>query len=120
MQKFMFIGNLTKDPETVTVSTGKNVCTFDVAVSDTYNREECNFFRVKAWGKVGENCGKYLKKGSKVFVIGKILITKYEDSDGNKKTFIQVNADEVVFISSQKQSKDNFTMQPIDDDVIPF
>ena len=67
MNKLTIIGNLTRDPELRTTTTGLSVCTFTVAVNKRKSQdEEPDFFRVTAWRERGELCAKFLQKGKKV------------------------------------------------------
>lgn len=109
MNKLTIIGNLTRDPELRTTSTGLNVCSFTVAVnrrrsSQNANQPEADFFRVSAWRQLGENCQKYLAKGRKVAVVGSVSVSTYEAKDGSGTRFtMEVNADDVEFLSSRQE-----------------
>lgn len=126
MQKFIFIGRLTKDVEAKTTQTGKEVSHFNVAVRRPYSQDETDFFDVSAWGKMGENCAKYLKKGSQVCVNGYMTTRTYEDSQGIKRKVYEVRAEEVEFLTPKQtsenaeQKKSYQQLQVIDDDGIPF
>ena len=80
MNKLTIIGNLTRDPEMRTTSTGINVTTFTVAVNrrgrrdEQSNQPDADFFRVSAWRALGENCAKFLQKGRKVAVVGAVSL----------------------------------------------
>lgn len=108
MNKLTIIGNLTRDPETRTTSTGINVCSFTVAVnrrrtSQNANQPEADFFRVSAWRQLGENCQRYLAKGRKVCVMGPVSVSSYEAKDGSGTRFsLDVTADDVEFLSSRQ------------------
>ena len=102
MNKLTIIGNLTRDPELRTTSSGENVCSFTVAVNRRRKRsddEEADFFKVSAWRERGEMCAKWLQKGKKVCVIGPVSVRTYEGSDGITKASLEVTADEVEFLS---------------------
>ena len=109
MNKLTIIGNLTRDPETRTTSSGINVCSFTVAVnrrrsSQNANQPEADFFRVSAWRQLGENCQKYLAKGRKVAVVGAVSVSSYEAKDGSGTRFsLDVTADDVEFLSSRNE-----------------
>ena len=83
MNKLTIIGNLTRDPELRTTSTGVNVCSFTVAVNRRQRSQgaegqpEADFFRVSAWRQLGEICQKYLAKGRKVAVVGPVTVRSY-------------------------------------------
>ena len=103
MNKLTIIGNLTRDPELRTTTTGVNVCTFNVAVNrrKTPNSQnpEADFFKVTAWRERGELCAKFLRKGRKVSVIGPVSVSVYTGNDGETRANLEVTADEVEFLS---------------------
>ena len=108
MNKLTIIGNLTRDPELRTTSTGVNVCSFTVAVNRRGRRdaqgnaqEQADFFRVTAWRERGELCAKYLSKGRKVCVVGPVTVQTYQGNDGITRASLEVTADEVEFLSSR-------------------
>ena len=105
MNKLTIIGNLTRDPELRTTSTGLNVCSFTVAVnrrrSANSNQPEADFFRVTAWRQLGENCQRYLAKGRKVAVVGSVSVSTYTGNDGTTRASLEVTADDVEFLSSR-------------------
>ena len=108
MNKLTIIGNLTRDPELRTTSTGVNVCTFTVAVnrrrsSQNSNQPEADFFRVSAWRQLGENCQRYLAKGRKVAVVGPVSVQTYTGADGTTRASLEVTADDVEFLSSRNE-----------------
>ena len=107
MNKLTIIGNLTRDPELRTTSTGVNVCTFTVAVnrrrSANSNQPEADFFRVSAWRQLGENCQRYLAKGRKVAVVGPVSVQSYTGNDGNTRFSLEVQADDVEFLSPRNE-----------------
>lgn len=107
MNKLTIIGNLTRDPELRTTSSGINVCTFTVAVnrrrSANSNQPEADFFRVSAWRQLGENCQRYLAKGRKVAVVGAVSVQTYVGNDGTTRASLEVNADDVEFLSSRNE-----------------
>ena len=107
MNKLTIIGNLTRDPELRTTSTGLNVCSFTVAVnrrrSANSNQPEADFFRVSAWRQLGENCQRYLAKGRKVAVVGSVSVSTYTGNDGTTRASLEVTADDVEFLSSRNE-----------------
>lgn len=105
MQKLHIIGNLTKDPETRTTPNGNTVCTFTVAVNrKKVSEPQTDFFRINAWGKLGELCGRFLGKGRKVAVIGELQARTYE-SNGKTMLSLDVVADEVEFLSPKENAE---------------
>ena len=103
MNQLTIIGNLTRDPETRETSAG-DVTDFTVAVN---NRDEADFFRVSVWGEIGANCAKYLSKGSKVAVIGRVSAHAYMTKDGDPAASLDVSAARVEFLNSRQDDQDN-------------
>lgn len=130
MNKVQLIGRLTADPELKTTSSGVNVCSFTLAVSRRFNREETDFFPITVWREAAVNCNKYLSKGSQVAVSGSVQLRRYEDNNGVKRTAVDVQADEVEFLSARGDSANTSTnttevkvseLQAVDDnDEMPF
>ena len=105
MNKVYLIGNLTRDPEMRSTSTGIPVCNFSIAVNRRFKnaqtgQQETDFFNIVAWRQLAELCGRYLAKGRKVAVFGSIQTRSYEAQDGSKRTAFDIVADEVEFLSS--------------------
>lgn len=122
MNRLTIIGNLTKDPETRTTQAGKNVCTFSVAVNR--HGEGVDYFRISAWGKIGEACQKYLAKGKKVAVGGPVSVNSYTTQDGHARASMDIMAQDVEFLSPKDVDKpapvtphEDYT--PVDDE-LPF
>lgn len=107
MNKLTIIGNLTRDPELRTTTSGVSVCSFTVAVNrrqasqqrQQNQQPEADFFRVTAWRERGEICGKFLQKGKKVCVIGPVSVSTYTGQDGSTHANLEVTADEIEFLS---------------------
>ncbi len=95
----MAIGNLTNDPTVRQVSNENDVTVMNVAINNPLNKEDVLFIDVEAWNKVGENCAKYLSKGKRVFVEGRVKSSSWTNKEGNKayKTFVVAN--NVQFLS---------------------
>jgi len=91
------IGNLSRDPEMRSTPSGVAVCTFTVAVNRRNN--EADFFRITTWGQTAENCQRFLAKGRKVAVRGSVSLNTYTKKDGSVGASLEVNADEVEFLS---------------------
>lgn len=93
MQQLTIIGNLGGDPETRFTGDGTPVCNFSVAVTEKFKnksgemQENVEWFRVVAWSKKAEICSKYLKKGSKVFVQGKVKTESWDDKKTGQKVY---------------------------------
>ena len=135
MNKVYLIGNLTRDPELSTTSSGISVCRLSIAVSRRFanndGARETDFFNITAWRGTAENCAKFLKKGNKIAVSGSIQTRNYEKQDGTKGFAVDIIADEVEFLSSKNDgtpeggvtvggSSPIADLQPISDDTLPF
>lgn len=105
LNRVLLIGNLTRDPELRYIPSGQPVTTFTIAVNRTYlsttgeKKEDVNFLRVVVWGKRAEVCHEYLKKGSPVFVEGRLQSRNWEGTDGQKRNTVEVVAQNVQFLS---------------------
>jgi single-strand DNA-binding protein len=104
MNKVILIGNLCRDPELSITTGGLSVCKFGLAVGRQFNKDETDFFNIVVWRTQADNCNKYLKKGSKVAICGRIENRSYEGTDGVKKYVTDIVADEVQFLSSKTES----------------
>ena len=115
MLKTYLTGNLTRDPESRTTASGSTVCSFSVAVnrrrSQNGNQPEADFFRVNAWNQLGEICQKYLAKGCRAAVVGRVSVSTYQGNDGTTRASLDVMADEVEFLSS-RQDDAGYTAAP--------
>ena len=107
MNKITLIGNLTHDPEVRSTPNGVTVCTFTIAVNRRFAQQggekATDYFRINAWRQLGENCARYLAKGRKVAVIGELQARTYEAKDGTTRMSLDVQADEVEFLSPKQQ-----------------
>lgn len=107
MNKIMIIGNLTKNPELRSTTAGVNVCGFTVAVNrpKTANNPDpgADYFNVNAWRGLGENCAKYLEKGRKVCVVGRISLRTWEKEDKHGAS-LEIMAEDVEFLSSRTET----------------
>jgi single-strand DNA-binding protein len=134
MNKVILIGNLTRDPELTETPSGIAVCRFSIAVSRDFTNadgeRETDFFNITVWRGRAENCGKYLKKGNKVAIVGSLQNRSYEDKDGIKRNVTDIIASEVEFLTPKSSQDDAETVvtakrerpqiTPINDDDIPF
>lgn len=134
MNKVILIGNLTRDPDYGETQSGISFCNFSIAVNRPYNdsngERQTDFFNIKTWRGQADNCAKYLRKGSKVGVVGSLQTRTYEDNDGNKRNVTEIVANEVEFLSSANKSDDSGEtarvqrsrpeLEPIDDGDLPF
>ena len=97
LNRVQLIGRLGRDPEGKFTPTGKRVVQFSVAISNRWrskegeSKEYTEWVNIEAWGRLGEVCQEYLKKGSLVFLEGRLKTDKYEDK-GETKYFVKVVA----------------------------
>jgi single-strand DNA-binding protein len=107
LNKVMLIGNLGKDPELRYTASGQAVCDFNVATSETFTdregqrQERTEWHRIVVWGKQAETCKRYLSKGRKVFVEGRLQTREWEDKGGGKRYTTEVVAQNVRFLDSK-------------------
>ena len=107
MNKLYIIGNLVRDPESRTTQSGKQVCSFTVAVNRPRHAEgqpDVDFFRVNAWNALADNCARYLTKGKKVCVVGPVSVSTYTTQGGETRASMDVKADEVEFLSPASET----------------
>jgi len=104
VNKVILVGNLGKDPETRTIQNGSLVARFSVATSETYTNKEgqrvenTEWHNVVVWRGLATIAEKYLKKGNKVYIEGKLRTRQYEDKDGVKKYTTDVEATDMVLL----------------------
>jgi single-strand DNA-binding protein len=106
VNKILISGRLTRDPEVRYTQSGTAVATLGVASSRSYRdpkdssgwKEETCFVNVVAWAQLAERCGDSLKKGSAVFIEGRLQSRSWETDDGNRRTAIEIRADRVQFL----------------------
>lgn len=109
MNKVQLIGNLTRDPET-RYSTGENqtaICRFSIAINTGYGeKQRTDYPQIVVFGKQAESCDRYLKKGNKVAVSGRIQTGSYE-KDGQKIYTTEVVAEQVEFLTPKQDSEES-------------
>lgn len=121
VNKAILIGNLGKDPEVMYGQSGTAICNFTLATTEKYKDEsKTEWHRIVAFGKLGEICGEYLVKGSKVYIEGRIQTREWEDRDGNKKYTTEIVAREMKMLDSKKQEKESYDHPSPDDNDVPF
>lgn len=107
MNKLYIIGNLVRNPESRTTQSGKQVCSFVLAVNRPRHAEgqpDVDFFRINAWGALADNCARYLVKGKKVCVIGPVSVSTYTTQGGETRASMDVKADEVEFLTPASET----------------
>lgn len=101
-------GNLTRDVELIQTPTGRSRAGFTIASNRVYKqangeqKKDTMFTRIIAWGNLAGICARYLHKGSKVLVIGRLTSREYESEPGKKSRVFEIVADQVNFLSGTK------------------
>ena len=109
LNKVLLMGNVTRDPELKYIPNGSAVTSFTVAMNRSYKlqtgekKEETAFVRVVVWGRQAETCNDYLKKGRAVFVEGRLQSRSWETPDGQKRSTLEVIANNVQFLGGRDQ-----------------
>lgn len=112
----MLIGNLTRDPEVRTTPQGVPVASFGLATNLTWKDQSGNrqtkaeFHNIVAWRKLGETCGQYLKRGSKVYVEGRLQTRSWDDQSGNKKYRTEIILDSMIMLD-RKESGGSYPLR---------
>ena len=116
MNSIALIGRLTKDPEVKTLSSGKTVANFTVAVDREYKDADGNkvtdFIPCLAWSPTAELIGKYFSKGSAIGITGRLESRDYTDNNGDHKTYYSVNVMRIDFIQGRNNNTENNTTAP--------
>ena len=108
--KVQLIGNLGQNPEIKTLDCGKKLARFSIATNEAYRNAngekiiETQWHNLVAWGKLAEIIEKYITKGSEVAVEGKLTYRTYNDKDGVKKYFTEIQVNELLMLG-EKSSK---------------
>ena len=111
MNKVILMGRLTRDPEVRYTQTSNTlVASFSLAVNRRFSREgdtqTADFINIVAWGKTGEFCSKYFKKGQQVAIVGRLQTRTWEDQQGQKRYVTEVIAEETYFADSKRDSSE--------------
>ena len=108
VNKVILIGNLGRDPETRFTNSGSSVTSFSIATTEPFadkagtRQERTEWHNIMVWGKQGETCAQYLKKGSSVYIEGRITYREYEAKDGSgKRKATDIVANRVQFLSAR-------------------
>ena len=107
----VLMGNLTRDPQLRHIPSGTSVADLGLATNEHYRNnngeitETTCFVDVVTWGKQAESCNKYLRKGSPVFVEGKLQLDQWKTDDGKVRSRLRVKADRVRFLSRNKEAE---------------
>lgn len=110
INKAILIGNLGSDPEVRYTQSGAAVANFTIATTEKWKgqdgqmQEQTEWHRIVAFARLGEICGEYLSKGSKVYIEGRIQTRKWEDKDGNSRYTTEIVAREMKMLDSKGAS----------------
>ena len=117
MNSINLIGNITKDIDLRSTTSGKSVAEINIAVNGI-GENEVVYIPVVVWEKQAENVAKYCKKGSKIGVSGKLIQSEYEAQDGTKRRITKVQANHIEFLTRQIEKKEEVdSLEDFSDDI---
>lgn len=109
LNNVILMGRLTADPALKATTSGKEVCSFSIAVDRAYQKQgearKTDFINIVAWEAGARFVARYFKKGQLIAVVGSIQTRSYEDKNGNKRTAFEVLAREVSFCGSKAEGE---------------
>lgn len=129
LNRVQIMGNLGKDPESRYTGSGKMIVSFSVAVNNTWKdangekKTNTEWVNVEAWGRLAEIINQYAKKGSSVYLEGRLKTDKFEDKNGDMKYFTKVIASSVQFLGGGSNNGSNQSQEVTQEDPdenIPF
>jgi len=107
MNNVILMGNLTKNPSSIITEEGHTICHFRMAINTKIkDKQETFFINVTCFGTLATNCQKYLIKGARVVVEGRLKTDSYQAKDGTQKSELIIIANDVHFISHKKGESD--------------
>ncbi len=121
LNKAMVIGNLTRDPEIRTTPQGTSVASFSVATNLVWTdnsgqkQEKVEYHNIVAWRKLADICGQYLRKGSKVYVEGRMQTRDWEGQDGVKRYRTEIVAENMIMLDRAGSGNSDFSPRPSSD-----
>lgn len=107
LNKVMLIGNLTRDPETRTIPSGQTVTSFGLATNRVWTdasgqkQEVVEFHNIVAWRRLAEICDQYLRKGSKIYIEGRLQTRSWDGQDGIKRYRTEIIANNMIMLGSK-------------------
>ncbi|MBI3956834.1 MAG: single-stranded DNA-binding protein [Candidatus Kerfeldbacteria bacterium] len=128
LNKVTLIGNLTGDPKTTVLPSGATVATFSVATNYRWRdyktkelKESVEFHRIVAWRRIGEVVAKFLKKGDRVFLEGRLQTRSWKDKGNQKHSMTEIVADQLIMLGGKSRqttaSKPNDALLPEEESV---
>ena len=116
MNKVILCGNLTKDPDVRYTQNGKAMSRMSIAINQGYgDNKTTEYFNLVAWEKTAQLCEKYLRKGSKVLVEGRLKNNNYKDNKGVQHYAVDVIVTSLEFMDSKKKTAEEDEGYPTDD-----
>ncbi len=112
VNKVILIGNLGANPEMRNTQSGSSVVNFNVATSERWTgkdgqrQEQTEWHRIVVYGRLGEICGQFLRKGSKVYIEGRLQTREWQDQSGNKKYTTEIVAREMKMLDARPFEKE--------------
>ncbi|MBI1749735.1 MAG: single-stranded DNA-binding protein [Acidobacteria bacterium] len=110
VNKVILVGRLGRDPESRFTASGQAVCNFSLATDRSYKdrngqtQKQTEWHKIVVWSKLAEICQKYLKKGSQIFIEGRIQSRQWEDQQGQKRTAFEIVANEMRMLGSRGEA----------------
>lgn len=124
MNRVILLGRLSRDPEVRVTQDGQTtIAKFGIAVDRRGKEDKADFFNVTAFNKTAQFAEKYLKKGTKIALSGRLQLDEYTNKDGQKVTNVSVVAEEVEFCEAKKAEPKKDDFMPIDNldkEELPF
>ena len=122
LNKFICIGNMTRDPELRFPQSGIAVCKFSIAINDGWgDKKTVSFINCVAFGKTAEATANYTHKGSKVGIESRVQTSSYENKEGKKVYTTDFIIDKIEFLDSKKDKQEEDVFTPVEDfSEVPF
>jgi single-strand DNA-binding protein len=117
MNKFIGLGNLTRDPVLKEIKSGTKVCEFSIAINNKANNSVF-YIDVEAWNNVAENCGRFLSKGRKVLVEGRLSSSNWTTKTGENRIKVYCKADLVTFLDKTEEQTQNSVAEKTADKIL--
>jgi single-strand DNA-binding protein len=115
VNKAILVGHLGSDPEVKFLPSGQAVANFSIATNESWQdkngqkQERTEWHRLSVFGKLAENCGKYLTKGRQVYVEGKIQTRKWQDKEGKDRYTTEIIANQIQFLGGKSEGNNHQT-----------
>src|SRR3990167_1134360 len=130
VNKAIIFGNITRDPELKSLPSGLQICSFSVATNRTWKnkdgekQEQADFHNIVAFGKTAENIHQYMRKGSSIYIEGRIQTRSWEDKESGKRVYrTEIVAENVQFgtkkVGAESRSEDRGQSEAPTDDINP-